>query len=156
MTSSVSRPSNLSQRLEALVRELALPAGRRVGQPGHRIAETWVIEQFTRLGLMPYAETGFALPYTVEGKKFTNLVALIPGRDQSISPLLIGAHYDSVIDAPCADDNAASVALTLEVAAQIRPGQLKHDLIIAMIPAVAKVAATWAHSRQMRWSENAE
>ena len=147
---------SLPTRLEALVRGLALPAGRRVGQHGHRVAEDWVIEQFIRLELMPYAETGFALLYTVEGKKFTNLVALIPGRDQSISPLLIGAHYDSVIDAPCADDNAASVALTLEVAAQIRPGQLKHDLIIAMIPAVAKVAATWAHSRQMRWSENAE
>ncbi len=40
-----------------------------------------------------------------------------------------------MIDAPCADDNAASVALTLEIAAQIRPGQLKHDLIIAIFDA---------------------
>jgi hypothetical protein len=132
---AASTDLNLPPRLEALVRALALPAGRRVGCPGHRVAEAWVIEQFTRLGLMPYAETGFALPYTVEGKTFTNLVALIPGRDQSLSPLLIGAHYDSVIDAPCADDNAASVALTLEIAAQIRPGQLKHDLIIAIFDA---------------------
>lgn len=119
-------------RLEALVRGLALPAGRRVGRPGHRVAQSWILDQFTRLGLMPYAESGFDLPYTVDRKTFTNFAALIPGRDQSLPPLLIGAHYDSVIDAPCADDNAAAVALTLEVAARIRPGQLRHDLIIAL------------------------
>lgn len=131
----MSNAQSLASRLETLVRELALPIGRRVGKPGHAIAEGWVLDQFSRIGLMPYAETGFALPYTIEGKKFTNLVALIPGRDQSLPPLLIGAHYDSVIDAPCADDNAASVALTLEIAAQIRPGDLKHDLVVAIFDA---------------------
>ena len=135
MTSSLPDSSELSRRLETLVRGLALPEGRRVGRPGHRVAEQWVLDQFDRLGLMPYAETGFALPYIHDKKHFTNLIALIPGRDQSLSPILIGAHYDSVIDAPCADDNAASVALTLEVAAAIKPGQLKHDLIVAIFDA---------------------
>ena len=46
-----------------------MPDRRRVDQPGHRVAETWVIEQFTLLEIIPYAETCFALPYTVEGKK---------------------------------------------------------------------------------------
>lgn len=81
-----------------------------------------------RLDLDPYSGDRFALPYDSDGRQFTNFVGIIPGRDQSLSPILIGAHYDSVIDAPCADDNAAAVALTLEVAAQIKPGQLRHDV----------------------------
>jgi hypothetical protein len=122
----------LAVRLEALVRGLALPTGRRVGTAGHRVAEEWVTAQLRRLDLDPYSGDRFALPYDGDGKHFTNFVGIIPGRDQSLSPILVGAHYDSVIDAPCADDNAASVALTLEVAARIKPGQLRHDVIIAI------------------------
>ena len=126
---------SVPERLEYLVRGLALPRGRRVGKPGHRTAEKWIVAQFTRLALMPYAETGYALPYTSGRTHFTNYAALIPGRDQSLAPVLLGAHYDSVIDAPCADDNAASVALTLEIASRIQPGQLRHDVIIALFDA---------------------
>jgi len=122
-----------AQRLEALVRGLALPEGRRVGRPGHAIAEQWVAAQMARLELQFYAGDSFALPFQNErGTAFTNFAGLICGRDQSLSPILIGAHYDSVIDAPCADDNAAAVALTLEVAARIRPGLLRHDVIVAI------------------------
>jgi Zn-dependent M28 family amino/carboxypeptidase len=124
-----------SARLESLVRGLALPEGRRVGRPGHRTAEKWVEAQFKRLALMPHAETGYALPYTSGRTQFTNFAAIIPGRDQSLAPLLLGAHYDSVIDAPCADDNAASVALTLEIASRLKSGQLRRDVIIALFDA---------------------
>jgi len=113
------------------VRDLALPEGRRVGRPGHQVAEAWIVGQMRQLDLEIYQGETYALPYIGGQTNFTNFVGLIPGRDQSLSPLLIGAHYDSVIDAPCADDNAASVALTLEVASRIRPGQLRHDIIVA-------------------------
>jgi hypothetical protein len=66
---------------------------------------------------------------------FCNLVGVIPGKDRSLPPLLIGAHYDSVIDAPCADDNATSVALNLAIAEAFVKRPLERDLIIAFFDA---------------------
>ena len=105
--------AGLPAELEQLVRGLALPHGRRVGRPGHEVAEAWVAEQLRQRRLEPYQGEHYALPYVGGRTRVMNFVGVIPGRDQSLSPLLIGAHYDSVIDAPCADDNAASVALSV-------------------------------------------
>jgi hypothetical protein len=71
----------------------------------------------------------------VVGHDFCNLVGVIPGRDRSLPPLLVGAHYDSVIDAPCADDNATSVALNLAIAEAFVGSPLERDLIIAFFDA---------------------
>jgi hypothetical protein len=68
-------------------------------------------------------------------QSFCNLVGVIPGKDRSLPPLLIGAHYDSVIDAPCADDNATSVALNLAIAEAFVNRPLERDLIIAFFDA---------------------
>ena len=68
-------------------------------------------------------------------QSFCNLVGVIPGRDRSLPPLLVGAHYDSVIDAPCADDNATSVALNLAIAEAFVNQPLERDLIIAFFDA---------------------
>jgi hypothetical protein len=126
---------SLAARLERIVCSLALPSGRRVGRPGHKTAEAYVAAQLRRLGLAPYVGESHALPYRSGALAFANFAGLIAGRDQSLPPILIGAHYDSVIDAPCADDNAAAVALTLEVAARISPGQLRHDVVVALFDA---------------------
>ena len=69
------------------------------------------------------------------GLDFCNLVGVIPGIDRTLPPLLIGAHYDSVIDAPCADDNATSVALNLAIAEAFVGSPLQRDLIIAFFDA---------------------
>ena len=50
----------------------------------------------------------------------SNLVGVIPGADRRLSPVLIGAHYDSVIAAPSADDNAAAVAIALSAVGALR------------------------------------
>jgi hypothetical protein len=68
-------------------------------------------------------------------QSFCNLIGVIPGKDRSLPPLLIGAHYDSVIDAPCADDNATSVALNLAIAEAFVNRPLERDLIIAFFDA---------------------
>jgi hypothetical protein len=49
--------------------------------------------------------------------------------------VLIGAHYDSVIAAPCADDNAAAVAIALGAAGALRERNLERDLVIALFDA---------------------
>jgi hypothetical protein len=83
----------LAARLEDLVRGLALPEGRRLGQPGHLVAEAWISGQLFERGLEIYQGESYALPYIGGRTNFTNFAGLIPGRDQSLSPLLIGAHY---------------------------------------------------------------
>lgn len=112
---------------------LARPEGRLPGTPGHQAAAEYLIGRFQQLGLSPYPglpdfEHRFDAGQGVEGR---NLIGMLPGRDSSAAPLVFGAHYDSVIDAACADDNAAAVATMLSAVARIRPGELGRDLIIA-------------------------
>jgi hypothetical protein len=141
----------LEQDLDAL----CLPLGRRVGMPGHATARHYLRRRMVEIGLQPLPGLELELPYralhplTKEPCRFCNLVGVIPrrglppeaalrsdGRPRAApAPLLLGAHYDSVIDAPCADDNAAAVALCLAIAAEVRQAPLERDLIIAIFDA---------------------
>ncbi len=131
----------LIQQLTSDTSALAMPEGRRVGQPGHEKALRFLKQRLAELKLAPWKGNDFALPYelphpdTKRLQKFTNLIAVIPGKDRSQSPILLGAHYDSVIDAPCADDNATSVAMNLAIAEEFSEGELARDLIIALFDA---------------------
>lgn len=129
---------SLRQRIETDTRALALPRGRKVGTPGHDVARKYLTGRMTAIGLQPFRGTSFELPFvrphpeTGEMTSFANLIGVIPGRQSAETPLLIGAHYDSVIDAPCADDNAASVAVVLAAAERFAASPLKNDLIVAI------------------------
>lgn len=131
----------LIQQLTADTQALALPEGRRVGQPGHEIALNYLRQRMAALELVPFKGDNYELcyerphPNTRKDHLYTNLVGVIPGNDRTLDPLLIGAHYDSVIDAPCADDNATSVAMTLAIAEEFIGAGLKRDLIIALFDA---------------------
>ncbi len=131
----------LIRRLAADTAALATPEGRRVGQPGHAKARHYLVGRLSELGLLPWRGDGFALRYelphpnTKLPQEFTNLVSVVPGKDRSLPPILLGAHYDSVIDAPCADDNATSVAMNLAIAEEFAAGELERDLIIALFDA---------------------
>ena len=131
----------LIQSLTADTTALAMPEGRRVGQPGHEKALRYLTDRLDLLGLDPWKGDRFALTYerphpnTGRRQEFTNLIAVIPGRDRSLPPILLGAHYDSVIDAPCADDNATSVALNLAIAEEFAEEELERDLVIALFDA---------------------
>lgn len=127
--------------LEQDVRAICPPRGRRVAQPGHSLARRYLLGRLEEIGVEPFAGNGLELPYRrphpARGSTcgFVNLVGRIPGRDRGLLPLLVGAHYDSVIDAPCADDNAAAVAITLAIAASARRAPLARDLIVALFDA---------------------
>ncbi|MFN4944019.1 MAG: M28 family metallopeptidase [Akkermansiaceae bacterium] len=126
----------LAARLEKDVYELCQPGGRMVGTQGHARAEAWVNRRLSEIGCKTYRGTGFALPYRVRETDFTNFAGVIPGADRSLPPVLIGAHYDSVIPHPCADDNGAAVAITLAVAEAVaKSGGLERDLVIAIFDA---------------------
>lgn len=127
----------LAKRLTEHSQALALPKGRRVGQPGHDVARDYLLRQMQRTRLVPFHGDSFELTYerphpnTRQPQQFTNLVGVIPGKNRTLPPILIGAHYDSVIDAPCVDDNATSVAKTLVLAEEYAHRPLERDLIIA-------------------------
>ncbi|MEM7600180.1 MAG: M28 family peptidase [Verrucomicrobiota bacterium] len=135
-----SRRELISQ-LTADTSALATPEGRRVGQPGHARALRFLSDRLRGLGLAPWKGSEFALTYTLphpttkQLELYTNLVAAIPGKDRNLPPILLGAHYDSVIDAPCADDNATSVAMNLAIAEEFGKEELSRDLIIALFDA---------------------
>ena len=128
--------SRLAAALKADVYELCQPGGRMVGDPGHAIAERFVARRLEEIGLLPYRGSAFALPYEWNDIAFTNFVGVVPGRDRSLAPLLIGAHYDSAIPAPSADDNGAAVAICLALAEQaVKHGGFERDLIVAIFDA---------------------
>jgi Zn-dependent M28 family amino/carboxypeptidase len=58
------------------------------------------------------------------GKVYRNVVATRypdrPGEWKELSPILIGAHYDTVSGSPGADDNASGLIVLLEVASRLR------------------------------------
>jgi hypothetical protein len=127
---------HLARALEEDVRAIALEEGRRVGTPGHLIVEDYLETRLAEIGCEPYDGDSFRLPYEDGGEKFTNLVGVVPGQNPKKRPLLIGAHYDSVIDAPCADDNAAAVAIALAVGEMASSYEaLERDLVVAIFDA---------------------
>jgi hypothetical protein len=126
--------SNIS-KLKIDVSSLAIPEGRMVGSEGHDRARNYLNKRMEGIGLRPYSGSAFTLPYQSEGQSFYNVIGTIPGRNSNLEPLIIGAHYDSVIAAPCADDNAAAVAITLGCAETLRPSQLTRDIVIAFFDA---------------------
>src|SRR5262245_17312469 len=111
---------------------LARPEGRVPGTPGHERARRHLDARLRELGLVPYRGDTFALPYRAAGVDFCNLLAVAPGLSPGAKPVLIGAHYDSIIEAACADDNAAAVALALAAGAHFREQPAQRDVVLAL------------------------
>ncbi len=65
-------------------------------------------------------------PYN--GKEYKNIIATLKGINSNKEWLLIGAHYDSAIGSPGADDNASGVAVMLEVARIIRDNPIAEKI----------------------------
>lgn len=132
---------SIRAQIENDTRALALPTGRRVGQPGHDVARRYLIDRINQIGLAPFKGNSFELPYrqanpaTGCDTEFINLIAKVSGTESIPAPLLIGAHYDSVIDGPCADDNATAVAVVLAAAERFVRSPLRRDLIVALFDA---------------------
>jgi len=123
--------------LKRHTKELAFPNGRMVGSTGHFLTRGYLVNQMEAAGLIPFHGSSFELRYerphpsTRQPQDFTNLVGVIPGTNRTLPPILVGAHYDSVIAAPSVDDNATSVAMNLVLSKEYRQRPLDRDLIIA-------------------------
>ena len=128
--------SNLSKILRNETEAICYPHGRMVGSDGHEQARTHLKRRLQEIGCKPYVGRSLELPYKFKGKAFCNLVGRLPGADPKLAPILIGAHYDSVIPFPCADDNAAAVAIAIQAGKLLgEQGGLARDVVIALFDA---------------------
>ncbi len=57
-----------------------------------------------------------------------NVIAELPGTESGGKVLVLGAHYDTVIGCPGADDNATGVAALLELARLLKGKRFKHTI----------------------------
>ncbi|MBI5097630.1 MAG: M28 family peptidase [Nitrospirae bacterium] len=63
-----------------------------------------------------YGYTVLEQPYEVEGHTYKNIFVEIRGEKPPEKVLIVGAHYDTVMGTPGADDNASGIAGLLELA----------------------------------------
>jgi len=113
MSSNAETPGGLIEALASHVRELSAKIGERSVLRGDGLdrAKTYVHGAFEAAGLTVTEQT-----YEFDGRRVANLIADPPGATTDATPYVIGAHYDSVIGTPGADDNASAVAVMLELA----------------------------------------
>jgi len=97
----------LQEELEEHVRYLAGKIGERNYQSYHNLQRTisYICEYWARVGYQVQAQH-----YEVDGRQFTNLWVEIEGSTRPQEIVVVGAHYDSVVGTPGADDNASAVA----------------------------------------------
>lgn len=108
---SAQVPSTLwvdGERLQAHIQQLAFERY----QPADR--ETARQYLFRTLNLEGY--TVFSQGYDNGADEGVNLIAERAGADLTAGTILVGAHYDTVLGSPGADDNASAVAVLLELA----------------------------------------
>ena len=96
--------TKIRTQLEADTRALALPEGRRVGDPGHDVAREYLLGRMEEIGLAPFHGESFELPYTAtvplpRAPKFhgvvdgeVNLPASLPGAVYVGDTVLVDDH----------------------------------------------------------------
>ncbi|MFY0253061.1 M28 family peptidase [Chitinophaga sp. 30R24] len=118
--------------------------GRKVGTPGNRMAQFYIIDRFKKIGLTPYHNT-YEYPFYFQGgdKRImgTNLYGYIPGKLSTV--IVISAHYDHLGIKPNAngqdsifngaDDNASGVGGLLALATYFKQHPPRYTLIFAAL-----------------------
>lgn len=99
--------------LAALVRTLAVTIGPRSYKDPANLSATadFISQRFESFG---YEVT--EQPFQVEELTIRNIIAERRGTERPDRVIVIGAHYDTVVGSPGADDNASGMAVLLELA----------------------------------------
>jgi len=103
----------IRDKLKSHVYTLASTIGERNLQryPGLTQAAQYVSQTFRDAGYDVHEQT-----YAVEGKPVKNFEIELPGQSRRKEIVVVGAHYDSLVGTPGADDNATGAAAVLELA----------------------------------------
>ncbi|MFQ5764420.1 MAG: M28 family peptidase [Rhodospirillales bacterium] len=113
MPSEAAATGELQEALRRHVRTLSADIGERSVLRGDGLdqAEAYLRQAFEAAGLSVREQA-----YEYAGRRVANLIADLPGAPSDAVPYIVGAHYDTVIGTPGADDNASAVAVMLELA----------------------------------------
>lgn len=121
---------NLAAIVEQLCSDSYLP--RNTGAKGAAETAVMLVEALQTIGLAPAGTDGFT--QDIPDINGTNVLGAIPGRSDRW--IVLGAHYDACgWDNPGAGDNAAGVAITLEVAERLLDLTLGHSVLVALFDA---------------------
>lgn len=86
-------------------------------------ASDYISKKFRSYGYTPEDQD-----YYLEGRRFRNMIATKFGENVPEEVVIVGAHYDSVVGSPGADDNASAVAGLLELARLISTAKLSKTI----------------------------
>jgi RimJ/RimL family protein N-acetyltransferase len=103
----------VSAELATLVRALAGTIGPRSYQDRANLASA---AELIERRLTSFGYTVTSQPYQVDDLAVRNVIAERRGAERPERVIVVGAHYDSVVGSPGADDNASGVAVLLELA----------------------------------------
>ena len=124
------------QRLRADVAALATPAGRMVGGAGHARRGIFYINACRASAWSVTTErTVTRCPISPVGNSSSTSWASSPEPTGRRDPSCLARIMTASIDAPCADDNAAAVAITLAVAERLHSEQPARDVLVAFFDA---------------------
>ncbi len=99
------------ENLKEHVRNLHFDRNPYEGYQKLEEAAVYIYQGFSKAGLRVWKDS-----FWWEGKWFHNVVAEKGGISSQDEVILLGAHYDTVLCSPGADDNGSGVAVLLEVA----------------------------------------
>src|SRR5881296_1016490 len=143
----------LRDRLTQHVRMLAGEIGeRQLWRPAALERAAQYIEAAVEAQGYPVARQ----PVVAEGKTVYNLETEFPGGPRRDEIVLVGAHYDSVIGSPGANDNATGTAAVLELARLLAGQRLARTVrLVAFVneePPFSQTDAmgSWVYARRSR------
>lgn len=125
---------SLAERLERDVTMLAGTIGERNFARSHidnlNAAADWLESELAAMGydVTRQMYKVSVRQYVVENEPCYNIIAELPGGDLAEEIVIIGAHYDSFLGSPGANDNASGVAATLELARYFQDAQPRRTL----------------------------
>jgi Zn-dependent M28 family amino/carboxypeptidase len=117
--------SQLRERLRKHVTTLASDIGER-NIPRHSSLQA--ASDYIRRELESYGYAVAKQTFTVSGREVANLSVEIRGLKRSDEVIVVGAHYDSVVGTPGANDNASGVAALLELARALKGKQFDRTI----------------------------
>lgn len=118
------------------VRHLAGSIGpREATSPSYDRAARWVARELSRSGLDVELQpvevpAGVSWGVPVEAGRSVNVVATPPGLRPGEPRLLVGAHLDTVPQAPGAEDNASGVGVLLSVASTLATRRARLPVVL--------------------------
>ncbi|MCX6132737.1 MAG: M20/M25/M40 family metallo-hydrolase [Ignavibacteriales bacterium] len=126
-----SELSTIASRARRIVEVLATKYPSRHGRFPHVLnaAGDFIEQEFCSLGYVVESQS-----YECEGAKVRNLIAEKQGSRPDQSCIIVGAHYDTVVGTPGADDNASGVAGLLELARLLKDQSVQRTVKFVAFP----------------------